>query len=224
MIGNPLLLIAATKPEWSFLKKHYAVRQQTKFPPLYQLSEQLYLLQIGIGKEAALKNLDLLKQSINLQDHKILHIGYSGALIPSLKTGDLIIPEENSLTLNNITATSGSFTSSSVILKNKAEKEILHQQTKAIAVDMEYETVKTWAQDNKMPYTALRVIFDELEEDISFLAENPMMHENGDISAGKAALAFAKKPNNIMSIPKLQKMAHRASHSLEKALMQLFFS
>lgn len=95
MKGFKKLLVVALKPEWAFLKSRFTfepVASQKDFKLFCPVSETHWaLLQTGMGLENAKKSFrGFLK---NNSCETVLHFGVSGALVPELKAGDLVMAD-----------------------------------------------------------------------------------------------------------------------------------
>lgn len=226
--GIRKLLVVALKPEWSFLKQKFDFIQDERLKNLYHIKEcpGAALLQIGVGVEVAQKHfLQYLEQEAC---HSVFHFGVSGALDPSLKTGDLVLvteivcdefvvganpgirPQYNLIDgrLHGIAPTKanivcGKLFTSPTGLTCRAEKKAVADQTGAIAVDMESFVVARLCQEHGIAYQAVRGIYDTFEENIEDL--DVPATETGDISAAKMVVNILKDPKLVLKLPALKK-------------------
>lgn len=218
------LLVVALRPEWSFLKQKYSFVQDKQLKNLYHISSHpgAALLQIGVGKEFAEKSFsELLKQRTVAS---VLHFGTAGALVPELKTGDVVLVTEivckdlsvgadpcvrPSIEIHlgqthgfaptkNEHIIPGKHLTVQAPLVSKEQKEKAHAQTGAIAVDMESYFVARICRDKGISYCSVRGIFDRMTDDIEGL----------DVIVGNEGCSKVnvfKHPKLILKIPMLKK-------------------
>lgn len=103
----------------------------------------------GVGREAARRASDALCAA---GARELISMGFCGALLPSLKVGDLV-------THRIITVDSA--------VRTPEERQALTGRANAIAVDMETQAVVESGTRRGVPIRILRVVSDTFEEDLS---------------------------------------------------------
>lgn len=132
----------------------------------------------GIGSVAAGKAAEiLLFENIDC----LISWGTAGALIDEVHTGDLILPEyihaesgeinktdsvchcnlKNKLGSGIATVHTGTLAETRSVLENPEQKTDLHRKTGAIVADMESAAIMRVAQNNNLPFIAVRTVVDE---------------------------------------------------------------
>ncbi len=221
------LLVVALKPEWSFLKQHLHFNQDPDLKDLYDIAEHpgAALLQVGVEVDAARDNFLRFLEREGCQS--VLHFGTSGALTPALKCGDLVsvssvcfegetIVLENPSTQGGAGQVVGKLFTSRTILKNKVEKEAAHQQTGAMAVDMESFPIAKICRERGIKYSSIRGIFDEVDDDFETLIFG--FHMSGDLDVKRTAVNVLKDPRAILKIPALKKKLGLVNRAMEKVV------
>jgi nucleoside phosphorylase len=229
------LLIAALKPEWSFLKQDFTIKRDDKYHNLYKITDfsNAYLLQTGAGMTKALSTLqEVLATSLPAS---VLHFGSSGSLKQEIQAEDLFLAQDIShndqtLTIDSnfltqlpsffeqqpITFHQGTLLTVEKALINFEQKEKASLEYKAQCVDMESFVIAKFCQERNIPYTSVRAIFDGFEDNIENLGE-PYSQE-GDLKASKLAANLVKSPKLIMQLPALQKRHQRICQKLRKVV------
>ena len=103
----------------------------------------------GVGKKNARAGADRL---CSLGIKALVSAGFCGALVPELRVGDLVT--EGLITVD-------------VPARNRAERDALTEKTKPVAVDMETQAVVEAGTLYGIPIYALRVVSDELDDDLT---------------------------------------------------------
>ncbi len=111
----------------------------------------------------------LLSAIDRLSPHLVIHAGFSGALVPELRCGDLIYSlSMGSASLAPLQHWPGlretRMTSSSQVVEGVVERRALHAATGAHAVDLEGDCVRDICGQRGLPLIALRVISDSETE------------------------------------------------------------
>lgn len=135
------------------------------------------IVSAGIGKKAAAAAADTLIEVI--KPDLLVSVGFAGALDPSLRVGDVIIPKtivsEETGQIYRSVAGEGALVSANSIA-GAEQKARLRQAYKAQAVDMEAFAVAASAERAGIPFLALKAISDGAEITLpdlgGFIAEN----------------------------------------------------
>ncbi len=112
---------------------------------------------------------ELLAIMDRLRPRRVVHAGFSGALVPELRCGDLVYSSsEGSPAFARSSRLPGirevRMTSSDKVVESVADRRALHVATGAHAVDMEGELVRRVCAQLGVPLVALRVISDSATE------------------------------------------------------------
>lgn len=164
--------------------------------------------------------------------------GCCAALDPTLKPGDLILPdrliaEDGSVFIadpqwieaikqtlsGEIKVHAGSLLESSRIITQASEKKQLFQSTQAVALDMESAALARVAKATLTPFIAIRVIVDPASMD---LADSVLiaMDERGEVDALKVLTHALKHPKELLSLPLLGLHFNRAMKTLKDVAKQ----
>jgi adenosylhomocysteine nucleosidase len=195
-------------------------------------------VQCGMGAPAARKATRAL-----LDGHTpkwIISAGFSGALSPELKVGDIVVG-------NSLVSTTGDELSidlrmeanpaaglhvgrllmAGAIVRSVAEKQSLAEQYGALAVDMESLAVAEVCRDAKIRCLAVRAISDDLSADLppEILT---VVGGSGSIRLGAALGAIWKRPGSVKEMWRLRELAmtaaDRLADFLEGVIQQLYDS
>lgn len=171
----------------------------------------------GAGPENAKNASQLL---IKKGAKRLISWGCAAALKTNLKPGDLILPQtlhseskqQFSLTspwfqrtleqLSALNPNTGSLVESSSIVTKSSDKKSLHQQTRAIALDMESVAIARIAIRNNLPALVIRCIADPVTMDLP-KAISYALNAQGDIVLPKLLWFLLTHPKELPSLIKL---------------------
>ncbi len=152
----------------------------------------------------------------------VLTCGFAGGLRQDLESGVVLYETDGEpelqARLDAAGARKGRFLFSSRVATTAAEKRALRDQSKADAVEMESQTVRTICRDQDIPSATVRVVLDTAAEDLP-LDFNRLMTPDQKMSYGKLALALARSPGRIGALMRLQKQSQAAAEKLAAVLM-----
>ena len=208
---TPVLITAATK--WEAEPLAQALRLKRLSPTRWEGSiagRALTLLKTGIGAQ---KTADALT-STQPQDFGLtISAGLCGAMQKEAKTGHLVVDarevdldlvkplRETALKLA-LPFHFGKILHTNIVLK-PAAKKALGEEQRALACDMETAALRRWA--DKTPTIAVRVVLDELHEEIPSNAPE-----------GEDAVSLAKYAlTNAASLPHLIKTGMRSARAMK---------
>jgi len=156
----------------------------------------------------------------------LLSAGFSGALRPDLKIGDVVVansivgPAGESVSLDLSMPADpdrgwhvGRIATADHIVRTSAEKRALAESTGALAVDMESLTVAQVAQESHLRFMAIRAISDDATTDLppEVLA---ILGPTGSVRAGAVAGALFKRLSSAKDMWQMREHAVRASDRL----------
>ena len=154
----------------------------------------------------------------------ILSCGIAGALVPELEPGDVVIDGDTELVerLRHALpdARRGAVIGHDIIVATAARKRALHEQTRALAVDMESHVAARVAGRRGLPFAALRVISDRMEDDLPPAALIGMRPDGG-MALGAVLASLARDPRQLPALIRTGRQAERAFTSLERAVDQI---
>lgn len=193
------------------------------------------LIQGGIGRTNSQKATRAL-----LQVHRpvwVLTAGFSGGLVDNLKRGDLVLgtsirtptgeeiavpwpanPRELS---NHASLHIGGLVTVDSICKTPQDKRALHQSTGAIAVDMESSAVAAVCQQLDVPFLAVRIISDAVDDTLPADIDRVARQKSTAGRLGAAAGAIFRRPSSLKEMLKLKEIALVSSDRLAKFLALL---
>lgn len=232
-----LLIVAALKPEWTFLNTLLKFKISENFPALFTTkdTDSVAVLQTGVGMDQAALAFDgfLSRHSTKT----VLHIGTCGGLDPSLKSGDLffskIITSESGeqlpcplpqslfaeLTRHKIPHQYGTSLCVAHPLKTPDEKNQACKGLGAQTVDMESFTIAKACLAQNITYINSRGVFDSATESLCQMPNT--YHKNGDLSGTGLMVDLIKDPKLILKLPEFQKRISLI-HSRLKPVVQYF--
>jgi adenosylhomocysteine nucleosidase len=163
--ADPIGIVVPTRWEAQELLRRFKFK---KCAPAFFRSEiqgrTLLLILSGMGRPAAVHAAERL---IAEGARTLLSMGFCGALIPDLKVGDLV-------TDRLVTATEPA--------RNLEERQALAARANAVAVDMETQAVVEVGTRRGVPIHFLRVVSDEVGEDLC-----PLLGSKGALSPWRIA-------------------------------------
>ena len=160
---------------------------------------------------------------------RVLSIGICGGISPSLRVGDCVIATEivagsdrlatdsewtRDLAARVPGATLGVLAGSDEIVFDRSERRRLHDETAAVAVDMESHVAARIAAEHGLPFAALRIVSDTHRQALPPAALVAML-PSGKIDVRAVLRSVARSPSQI---PTLIRTAWEA----EKAFRALF--
>ncbi len=164
----------------------------------------------------------------------VVSMGFGGALLPSLRVGDVVVGErvclvtehgvEKSLHIPDGHAivdrinTALRVSSGSVLTMEKPmqKKELLHLagEGEASVCDMETFPVAARAFERGIRFVAARAITDSADEEIPAEFFN-LVGDSGEYRLASAACLFARRPDLILAAARLALRSRRASRNLQ---------
>ncbi len=156
----------------------------------------------------------------------ILSCGFSGALISEMKVGNIAVGEsivdthgqELACELNfpgdsDRGLYTGRILTADAIVRTVAEKQRLHNQFDAIAVDLESLAVAQVVRDHGKQFMAIRTISDDMSADLppEILS---ILGSTGSVRVGAALGAIWKRPGSAKDMWRLREAASQAAERL----------
>jgi len=192
--------------------------------------KRIAIVETGAGSKPAQRGTQAL-----LDGHKppwIISAGLSGGLAEDLRIGDIVFGSEVSIENEPTLAIPlqtlepqpglhvGRLLTSKHIVRLVSEKQQLHEQTGALAVDMETYHVAQICIERKTPFTAIRCISDDLSTDLPPEIMG-IMGPKGTVRAGAIAAALFNRPSCVKDLWALRERALKSSAQLAKFLIAL---
>jgi adenosylhomocysteine nucleosidase len=189
------------------------------------------MLETGMGMAAMAKALKWCLQQPHFEDRPyrprfVLSLGFSGALQPSQRVGDIIVATEvvdrtGKCWSVNCPQIFGSFTNAtrgrlltmSQLVSEPSEKRWLGEQFQAVAVDMETAVAAQLCRVHGVPFTCLRVISDEVDTALS--PHLAALLRGGQISLASLAVKLIRHPTLIRDLWRLANSTRRAAKKLQ---------
>jgi adenosylhomocysteine nucleosidase len=197
----------------------------------HDISERLSLVLSGMGESNVGSAIEsLLKHGVE----GFISFGTAGALCDGIKAGDIVIPKNivdangaihsvssswqehllQSLAKCRAAIHEGDLLTANTVISGPAEKNRLHNKSKAIAVDMESAQICAAATTANMPTVALRFIVDDASMTIhDAILKNTDAY--GHLGFPALLLSIAKQPLLIGELIKLGRAFSAAKHSME---------
>lgn len=211
---TPVLVTAATRWEAEPLAKALGlpVSGHDRWEGL-SCGRRILLLKTGMG---AVKTHDVLERDCVAGDYGlVISAGLCGAMQPGVKTGD-IVADAQEVELDYATTLKGTATAlglpfyfgkilhTNIVLKPETKRK-LGTEHRVLACDMETAAVRRWAED-KTPVIGLRVVLDELDEEVPSDAPE----SERPLALARYALAHAAE------LPLLIRTGLRSSRSMKR--------
>lgn len=158
----------------------------------------------------------------------VVSAGTCGALAPTLRTGDLVIPEvvvgpdgrRHATDPAGSLRRSGTLLTVAEVVDRVETKARLWVETGALAVDMESAAVVGWARDLGLPVAVVRAVSDRADEAVpADLAR--LVAPGGRLRPGAAVRAALARPRALADALALGRGAAAALRSVASALAAL---
>lgn len=156
----------------------------------------------------------------------VLSVGFSGALIPEMKPGEIIVADEivdqhgNSLKIDLKMQENrsgglyvGRLLMADAIIRTVAQKQELQQQTGALAVDLESLAVAQVCRELGTKFMAIRVISDDMSSDLPPEVLS-ILGGTGGIRWGATLGAVWNRPESVKDLWNLRNGAKHAADRL----------
>ncbi|OGS05492.1 MAG: hypothetical protein A3G41_02505 [Elusimicrobia bacterium RIFCSPLOWO2_12_FULL_59_9] len=167
-----IILAVATSWESAPLARALGLRQAPKGRFEGAVSgRRVWMIQTGMGGEKTRLALDALPADV--LPELVVSAGFAGALRSGLRTGEVVLDAgaegadlENwrrRLGERGLSERFGRVASAGRILRTPGEKEIFAAESGALAVDMEWDALKAWAQERGIAAVAVKAVVDELD-------------------------------------------------------------
>jgi adenosylhomocysteine nucleosidase len=156
----------------------------------------------------------------------ILSSGFAGALLPTMKLGEIIMANEivdqhgQQISINLTLASDeanglyvGRILTADEMVRTVEEKKQLHEKHEAIAVDMESLAVAQVAAETKTGFMAVRVISDDMSADLPPEVLS-IIGDTGAVRVGAALTSLFKRPESLKDMLHLRTNAQAAARSL----------
>lgn len=200
------------------------------------ISDNILVAYSGTGAKNAQAAAKLLIENGATQ---LMSWGCAAALVPELKSGDLILPvqllshQQQSLQVNKnwlkhvqnhlkseIESHNDDLVESLDMVTTQAAKQQLHQQTTAIAVDMESFAIAEVATKNNLPFLVIRTIADTVTMDLP-QAVTHALNEQGQVQLSRLLLFILTHPQEIPALIKLGLHFNKAQNKLKAVAKHL---
>ncbi len=195
-------------------------------------ARNVVLIEAGVGPLAAARGTQAL-----LAGHRpawVISAGFSGALDPKLKQGDIIMADsiadgeghrlsiDFKISPEAAAATPGLHVGRLLtvdrIVRLPEEKRALGEQHAALAVDMESWAVGEVCREAKTRFMAVRIVSDAIDHELPADIERLAKQKTQAARLGAAAGAIFRRPSSIKDMLKLKEDALIASDKLAKFL------
>jgi adenosylhomocysteine nucleosidase len=192
------------------------------------LSGGMLLVVSGIGQAAAAAAAGRL---IDAGAGALVSWGVAGGLVPSLEAGAVCLPEEvigpdgtryptasewretlSPLVAAHRPVACGSLLTSAMPIATAAAKAAAHQDTGAVAVDMESSAVAKAARTHGLPFIAVRAIVDTAADEVPRAVSGAS--QSGQVRIGRLVLGLMRSPADLVPLLRLAKRYRAAIGSL----------
>ncbi len=191
-----------------------------------QASRSILYLQPGLGAQAMIAGLHwALQRPLSF----VLLAGFSGALIPELKVGDLVQASEFSDTMGHVWPAArldfppdiprGRLLTTAGLVGEPTDKSDLATRHRAVAVDMESAHAARLCHEARIPFACLRAISDDATMRIP--REVISLLKDGRASAVRLVVALLRQPRLIGPLWRLGQQTNLAARRLAEGLNQI---
>ena len=230
-------IVVALPQEIGTLTTRKVVKGQCVF-----LTDTLALAYSGAGASNAEAAAQLL---IAQGATQLISWGCAGALSANLKSGDLVLADElidadgAIITIDHewhrrvrtvlekaacqssgFALRCGSLLESKTLVTTSDDKQLLHRQSTAIALDMESVAVAKVAHAQAFPFLVIRAIADPVTMDLP-QAVSYALNEQGDVQLGKLLTFLLKHPKELKGLISLGQHFNAAKRTLKLVANQL---
>jgi len=142
----------------------------------------------------------------------LVSTGFCGGLDPRLKTGDLILASEvyhrgrriavdagilararAALGADRIDPAVGGLVTADRVVGTVDEKAKLWKETGAIGVEMEAGSLAAWAEENRVPFLALKAVLDRADRPLALRrAADAILHPLAAVRAGRVGFSTGR--------------------------------
>jgi len=169
---------------------------------------------------------------------RLVSWGCAAALSPNLKPGDFVLPkqlqtenkqllsidsnwlENTSKQLSALSPNNGLLAESSTIVAESTDKTAIHQQSQAIALDMESIAIAQIAIEHKIPSLVIRCIADPVDMSLP-KAVSYALNDQGDVVLTKLLWFLLTHPSELPGLIKLGLHFNAAKNKLKLIAKQL---
>jgi hopanoid-associated phosphorylase len=225
-------IVVALPQELSTLTTRKVVKGHCVF-----LTDSIVLAYSGAGANNAQAAAKLL---IAQGANRLISWGCAGALSGDIKSGNLVLADEL-IDADGVTITvakewhkhvktvleksalvlrSGSLLETKTLVSTSREKQQLHQQFQAVALDMESIAVAKVAEAHHIPFLAIRVIADPVTMDLP-QAVAYALNEQGDVQIGKLLTYLLTHPSELKGLIALGQHFNAAKRTLKLVAKEL---
>jgi adenosylhomocysteine nucleosidase len=242
----PVLLVALAR-EHLIARRSWQAGQRWPQAPCQarwyvQQGSPFLLLETGVGAAAAERALSWLLPGTsgridNYHPSLLISAGFSGALQPGQRVGDLVLASEvidetgqawplsvpgplrELLTSAYPSVKTGRILTTGALVEEPSRKRALGRDSGAVAVDMESAVLARRCHERGLPLVCLRVISDDMDTVLS--PQLAALLRGGQASAGRVAGALLRRPGMVRELWRLAGQTRLAARQLAGPLNQL---
>jgi nucleoside phosphorylase len=226
-------LVFAVNREAMFVRRALPFRRRFPAAPCRadghaDAERSVLLVETGIGIAAVTKALAWVLSG-PYRPPFVLSAGFSGALIPHLRVGDLILADEvrdvdgpswpTTWPVGATDLSRGRLLTTTHLVGDPQEKRQLGERFGAAAVDMETAVVARLCAEAGMPFGCLRVISDDVDTPLSPALLGVL--GGGRIRPLGLAAALLRRPSLARELIRLGRDTHRGARRLSEGLLGL---
>jgi adenosylhomocysteine nucleosidase len=203
--------------------------RQPRGSELHRLSHSVLMLETGVGDAAMTTGLSwcLSPTRFGAWSYRppfVLSAGFSGALSPEQRVGDLVLATEvldeqdhrwpaiHTFPSKDPKITLGRILSVRELVSNPQEKQRLGEKYDAVAVDMESAAVARLCQEHNVPFACLRVISDDRNTALSPQLVKLLLR--GRVSVPRLTVMLMRHPSLIGELMGLAGKTRKAARQL----------
>ncbi|MBI1909625.1 MAG: hypothetical protein HYS22_05600 [Deltaproteobacteria bacterium] len=243
MTPQPIAIIAALRDELKGFTGRVTPRHVVNQPPLTIVEGEfqrvpILLVRTGMGRGNTFKALSFLFE--RYAPSLLLSTGCAGATQPAITSGDLILATDVRVLNPDVEVVArstqkwlnlakevaeagklpyhqGSLLTVDKIIAKPHEKAFLGTRAEVLALEMETAEVARWAVRKKLPFLAVRAIFDPVSQALPDFEQ--FLRPDLSISPIRAVQFLLQEPGKIFELVRFRKFANSAktaiSHFLE---------
>jgi adenosylhomocysteine nucleosidase len=241
----PCILFALRREAQPFYR-HFRVRRRLAAPcPAWLCGtslQRVLVLETGVGPERCSRALRWLTESYFsgqglLQPLFLVSAGFAGALQEECKVGDVIVatdvvdqlgrrwprdPEAGDTEREGASWWHGRILSTTHMVGDPREKQLLGERFGAVAVDMESAFVARFCAERGIPFSCARVISDDVRTQLS--PQLVSLMSGPQVRLARVLASLARSPGLFLELWRLARDTRKAAGHLARALIHLLGS
>ncbi|HVT79720.1 MAG TPA: hypothetical protein VHM90_03605 [Phycisphaerae bacterium] len=197
---HPVIILAPLLPEARAVARAFSLKGQ--FLRKTESNGEVTVAMVG-------PRASHLPQLEGLTPRGVILAGLGGGLAEGVGLGNLVVDRRISPLTVNVPIHFGKICTSPYVVTNPADKMALHRQTGALAVDMEYDIARAFAESLTVPFLAIRAISDTVHDTLD-PALLGLIDGDGRPRPSRAIGMLARNPAKLAMLLRIAKASRLA--------------